>query len=1002
MSVKVLLDSWLLERRNIHSGRIYRNGLPPEYGVIFTANESKSEDDLGLDPDLIFNAFIGKKEDPVTEKYLFFEILGGYFYHDNYPDPGITTNVFGIVLNPEFGVIENGTITLKDNWNLDDPERPILDESYWSKRYGKNHGWTFVVTLKEMEKYPTSDDELKIFVYCPEILNVSIEIGGCEYDPQDDRLKRNVTFRASIGEEKSKKWVWHFGDGKSESGTAAPPESIEHLYDVKPGSAPRLCLEGHTACEEICKEVNLSEFDTFKTCPRCPKIKKIQLTFGECRTEGEIRRRKVTFNPLIEGDEPDNWIWHFGDGSTENGDGMPPDTIDHFYEKRPTNVPKLCLIGPSPCEEVCKEVDLSGFEECPPCPQTIKLNHEFTAKDENTQSVKFTVVVSGGAPEKYEWNWGDSSPNETTTELTASHDYELLTTGMANYTVTVTCFGPEDCTDSAQTTIEIPAKVICPEIKGIEVIFGECKTEGEIRRRKVTFNPLIEGDKPDSWIWNFGDGSTENGDGMPPDTIEHFYEKRPIDVPKLCLIGPNPCEEVCKEVDLSEFEECPPCPQTIRLNHEFTAKDENTQLVKFTVVVSGGTPEKYEWDWGDGSPKETTTKPTASHDYELLTTGPANYTVTVTSFGPEDCTDSAQTTIEIPVKVMCPEIKGIEVTFGECKTEGEIRRRKVTFTPLIEGDEPDNWIWHFGDGSTENGNGMLPDTIDHFYEKRPTDVPKLCLIGPSPCEEVCKEVDLSGFEECPPCPRVTSIDHVQTEKDENTQSVKFTLVISGRTPQKYEWDWGDGSPKETTTEPTASHDYKMLITGPEKYSVSVSSAGPEDCMKFNETTIKIPGKKVPEIPKCCFILPLIVAFLMATTLGALITYNAAKICRPELNFEWLVPAVILLAIFSSLAIMFWYRITKRTSCPEPSNCDWIGICWIIFLTGMLVALYLKSCCDAWMWIIVLVFLVVAALLLYTWIKKCMIEIKRFVLHLIVCLLATGCVYWLFASRLFEQ
>ena len=68
MKVKYLLESGLFERKDIHSGRLYREGSPPEYGVIFTANEAKSEDDLGLDTTLILNAFIGLIDDPENER----------------------------------------------------------------------------------------------------------------------------------------------------------------------------------------------------------------------------------------------------------------------------------------------------------------------------------------------------------------------------------------------------------------------------------------------------------------------------------------------------------------------------------------------------------------------------------------------------------------------------------------------------------------------------------------------------------------------------------------------------------------------------------------------------------------------------------------------------------------------------------------------------------------------------------------------------------------------
>ena len=118
---------------------------------------------------------------------------------------------------------------------------------------------------------------MKIIAYCPEVEDVSVEIGECEYDSEGIHLKRKVTYRISATKTDSKKWIFHFGDGSTESGEGTPPESIDHLYGNKPESPPKICLEGHAACEEICKEIDLSHFDNFKICPRCPEIKNISV-----------------------------------------------------------------------------------------------------------------------------------------------------------------------------------------------------------------------------------------------------------------------------------------------------------------------------------------------------------------------------------------------------------------------------------------------------------------------------------------------------------------------------------------------------------------------------------------------------------------------------------------------------------------------------------------------------------------------------------------------------
>lgn len=340
MNVKYLLESGLFERRNIRSGRIYQDGAPPAYGVIFTANASKSEDDLGLNPVLLLGAFLGSQDYPESEQDRFFEILGGYFYHDNYPNPGTTIKVFGIALDPEFGITEGGTTTLKEHWKLDDPQNPILDESHWSKEFGNHHGWTFIVTLKEREQYPHSDEPLKLFVYCPE-------------------------------------------------------------------------------------------------------IKDIEVSYGVCITDGDVRRRQVKFAISVTGGKPESWTWHFGDGTSESGIGTPPVEVEHFYEKQPAEAPRLSVIGRLPCEEIIKEAEMSGFEPCLTCPQITDVKYKSLARDDQSDTIELIAKLSRSADE-IEWEFGDGSAKEKTSEPKITHRYTIPDRDTI-YHVRVRSYGPEDC-----------------------------------------------------------------------------------------------------------------------------------------------------------------------------------------------------------------------------------------------------------------------------------------------------------------------------------------------------------------------------------------------------------------------------------------------------------------------------------------------------------------------------------------------------------------------------
>ncbi len=451
MRKEIPVPSGFVERTGIRSGVMYRKGYP-DYGVIFTESKSPSEDDF--DTSLILGMEIENIKAPPEETDRYFEILGGYFFHDRKKPK--TTKVFGIALNPEFGIKEGGTTLLMDHWDLDDPkrERGLLEK-------GRGSGWTFIVKPKDSyEKFPHSNFPLKISVACPEVSAVSVTFGECV--PNDaGGLQRQVIFDFTFGDVEPREWSFSTGDGERESGTGWPERRHEHGYEHKPSQPPTLRLKGHPACDEVVYEISLDEFKAFEPCPTCPEISALSYAYGGCKPDASGRRaRQVTFTAEVTGDDPVGWKWDFGDGSQEEGSGRPPAKIEHDYLKAPTRAPELCLTGPNPCQEVCRSVALTDFKPCPPCPEVTRITHVISDKDEDTKTVRFTAVMRGPRPDTFEWDWGDGSPAATTTVPTATHDYARPATGSAEYSVTVKTSGPEECTSTGQTSVSIPAQPI--------------------------------------------------------------------------------------------------------------------------------------------------------------------------------------------------------------------------------------------------------------------------------------------------------------------------------------------------------------------------------------------------------------------------------------------------------------------------------------------------------------------------------------------------------------
>jgi len=176
---------------------------------------------------------------------------------------------------------------------------------------------------------------------------------------------------------------------------------------------------------------------------------------------------------------------------------------------------------------------------------------------------------------------------------------------------------------------------------------------------------------------------------------------------------------------------------------------------------------------------------------------------------------------------LCPEIETIAIAYGDCDDQG---RRKVTFTPTIVDGPPAEFVWDFGDGSAETGQGM-PGSTDHHFKTEPTSAIKLTVKGGKICDPSVKEVRLVDFEPCEPdvtCPEIVRIDHQATDPDENTRRVDFTAVFKQETPDELEWDFGDGSAPFKSNRLTASHDYRRPEGSGLDFTVTLTSRGPGD------------------------------------------------------------------------------------------------------------------------------------------------------------------------------
>ncbi len=108
----------------------------------------------------------------------------------------------------------------------------------------------------------------------------------------------------------------------------------------------------------------------------------------------------------------------------------------------------------------------------------------------------FSVIVSGGAPDSYSWNFGGgATPN---TASVANPSTALGTVG--TYTVTVSVANAHG-NDSLDFSLNVAASGDPPVITNVTPKAG-------VAGSGVTFTAAVSGGIPDTWQWNFGGGAT--------------------------------------------------------------------------------------------------------------------------------------------------------------------------------------------------------------------------------------------------------------------------------------------------------------------------------------------------------------------------------------------------------------------------------------------------------------------------------------------------------------
>ncbi len=283
-------------------------------------------------------------------------------------------------------------------------------------------------------------------------------------------------------------------------------------------------------------------------------------------------------------------------------------------------------------------------------------------------TVAFTDSI--GNAQSYIWNFGDGSPDETTTTPANTHQYLAVGT----FTVRLIAVDPTTCNGRDTSYIRIRVGNIEADLDFNPVKLPPCSA---FNYRFDNLSTTLPGYpfKPTSFIWNFGDGTPSVVAG--PGPVNHSFSGPGTYRVRLYLQDTT----YCNAPDSLEL------PLSVAENVKAGFTTAAIGCIPYQPVFNNTSlaAQTYLWNFGDGN---TATGATPSYTY----TTPGTYTVTLIAGNPNTCNLSDTTRFVIRV------LDAPQTNFSFTPVTVQ-PNTPHTFTNLASADAV-RYKWVFGDGDS--------------------------------------------------------------------------------------------------------------------------------------------------------------------------------------------------------------------------------------------------------------------------------------------------------------
>ncbi|GAA0523296.1 gliding motility-associated C-terminal domain-containing protein [Chitinophaga japonensis] len=374
--------------------------------------------------------------------------------------------------------------------------------------------------------------------------------------------------------------------------------------------------------------------------------------------------------------------WDFGDGSTPVTTNSA--TVMHSYTRAGQFDVTLTVTNAFNCTQALTKPALINIT----VPAITLSGTNITGCAPLDANLSATVSTINNDPvTRYNWSFGDGTSQSTATPDVA-HRYN----GTGAYDVTLTVTTGQGCSASL-TAGQLVRAGSPPANVSFTATPGTACAGDPVRLLATATNA-------DSYSWDFGDGTTEEG---PDNDITHGFKDNGSITVQL-RAGNNGCYTAATPVTVQIT------GPAAHFSFSRSCSNRNEFVFTNTSATTGGAT--YEWDFGDGSPLAYTRHTT--HVYAQ----PGNYTVrlTVRETGGGACSSSEfqalscfRADFNTGASAIC---RGSNIGYGVLHVPGQL---------------VDHYSWRFGDNTVQNAtspditkayhqSGTFTDTLIIFYK----------------------------------------------------------------------------------------------------------------------------------------------------------------------------------------------------------------------------------------------------------------------------------------------